>query len=444
MVLGRDITRIPLLVAMVIGLSGCMGKIGDEFSGRFGGGASGHDAEVTRSTSGNFAPVPGQDPSDIIATLQARKTVLPGGSAYQTVAGSTLAASARPAESELRAAKLRARAADKNWLPTLGPQVSLSSLGELVASLVVDQVIFDNGRKKAERAFARADVEAAAVNLSIDTNDRVAAALNLYLNAQEAREKAAAADRALGAMREFDRIMTARVKGGVSDISDQNVIRAKLNELQSLYDSEMLSAKTAMAELEAMSVGDIASLRGRVALAGLGAGQKPLTVLLAEAELDRDVAQAKIDRAGLLPGLGAKATLGKDSTAGLVMNSEHGFGFGTIDNLAAVKAAREGAERRILQAQEDSRRRQAALQQKLASQRARAVQANSIAGEARANTDLFKRQFDAGRRTVMDVVGVVENLNRLEQSNVSIGYDIARTEVEIAREFGVLVDGAAI
>ncbi|WP_173485991.1 MULTISPECIES: TolC family protein [unclassified Aliiroseovarius] len=440
----RDITRIPLLVTLVASLSGCMGDIGGRFGeGGFLSGPTGSD-EVTRSAPRSFAPLPGKAPSEIISKLQFRQSLLKTGTSYDQVARSALAASARPAEAELRAAKLRARAADKNWLPTLGPRVSLSSLGDLVASIVVDQVIFDNGRKKAEREFARADVEAAAVSLSIDTNDRVSTALGLYLSAQAAQEKAAAAGRALGAMREFDRIMTARVKGGVSDISDQSVIRAKLSELQSLYDSETLNAKTAMAELKAMSAEDVSGLRGLDHLPAPQDGLQPLTVLLATAELDRDVAQAKIDRAGLLPGLGAQAVVAEESSAGLVMTSDQGFGFGTLDNLAAVKAAREGAERRILQAQEDSRRRQAALGQKLVSQQARAAQAKDLVGQARANTQLFQRQFDAGQRTVMDVVGVVENLNRLEQEQVSVRYDIARTEVEIAREFGTLVDGDAI
>ncbi len=440
MVFGRDIFRVPLLVALAISLAGCMGNIGDRLGQSSGSG----DPDVTRSAPRNFAQPVGKEPSETITKLLARQSVLQPDTSYDTVARATLEASARPAEAELRAAKLRARAADKNWLPTLGPQVSLSSMGDLVASLVIDQVIFDNGRKKAEREFARADVEAAAVNLSIDTNDRVSTALTLYLKAQEAQEKAAAADRALGAMREFDRIMTARVDGGVSDISDQNVIRAKLSELRSTYDTELLNAKTAMAELKAMSARDVSDLRGVSTMHVQGAGVKPLTVLLAEAERDRDVAQAKMDRAGLLPGLGASASLGKDSTAGLVMTSDQGFGFGTMDNLAAVEAARDGAERRIVQAQEDSRRRQAALEQKLASLQARSGQANDLAGQARANTDLFKRQFDAGRRTVMDVVGVVENLARLEQENVAIRYEIARTQVDIAREYGALVSGDKI
>ena len=93
--------------------------------------------------------------SEVIGGLLTRRSVLEDG-AYTRVADAVLAANARAAEADLRAATLRAEARSKNWLPTLGPQVSLTSLGTVVASLVVEQVIFDNGRKKAERAYAKA------------------------------------------------------------------------------------------------------------------------------------------------------------------------------------------------------------------------------------------------------------------------------------------------
>lgn len=375
--------------------------------------------------------------------------MLEPGSTYDEVAKAVLAGgAARPAEADLQAARLRAAAADKNWLPTLGPpSVSLSDMGELVASIVIDQVIYDNGRKRAEREFARADVEAAAVTLSIDTNDRIYTGLDLYLRAQEAREKAAVSSSALAEMREFDRIMTARVRGGgISDMSDQNVIRAKLAELQSNHDKEVLDARTALAELNAMSATPLDDVRGISQIQEPPGGNLPLTVLRASAEMDRDVAQATIDRAGLLPGVTARASAGGQSgSAGLVVGSDAGFGFGTGDNLRAIEAAREAATRRIAQAQEDADRRMAALEQKLAALTARAGGASAdVAAQARANTELFQRQFDAGTRTVMDVVGVVENQARLDRDNVALRYEIARTQVEIARERGgVLANGGA-
>ena len=82
--------------------------------------------------------------SQIIESLLNRRSVLQDG-AFRSVADAVLAANSRAAEAELRAATLRAEARSRNWLPTLGPQVSLTSLGAVVTSLVVDQVLFDNG-----------------------------------------------------------------------------------------------------------------------------------------------------------------------------------------------------------------------------------------------------------------------------------------------------------
>ena len=90
-----------------------------------------------------------------------RHSVLNAG-AFSDVANAVLAANSRAAEADLRAAKLRAEARANNWLPSLGPSVSLTSLGAVVSSMVVEQVLFDNGRKKAERDYAAADVEVAA------------------------------------------------------------------------------------------------------------------------------------------------------------------------------------------------------------------------------------------------------------------------------------------
>ena len=81
----------------------------------------------------------------------------------------------------------------------LDPQAPAGNDGEEreVASRITSSedgsnvVSVDFGKKKAEREFARADVEAAAVALSQDENDRVHTALSLYLKSEEARELAA-------------------------------------------------------------------------------------------------------------------------------------------------------------------------------------------------------------------------------------------------------------
>jgi adhesin transport system outer membrane protein len=100
--------------------------------------------------------------SNLIRDLQSRNSVLPAGGPFSVIAEQVLAASKGAAAAELRVAQLKAEAQSKNWLPQIGPTVSLSSLSGLVAGLALTQPLLDNGRRKAERDFAAADVEVAA------------------------------------------------------------------------------------------------------------------------------------------------------------------------------------------------------------------------------------------------------------------------------------------
>lgn len=412
--------------------------------------ATSDDPDVTRNA-GAFAEAQGERGEDhqsqIIESLIARRSVLPEGSSYASVADATLAASSRTAEAELRQARLRSRAADKNWLPSLGPSVSLLSLSSIVASLVVDQVLFDFGKKKAEREFARADVEAAAVALAQDENDRVHTALSLYLKSEEARELAAASGGAVTRMREMETIMAKRVEGGISDMSELAVIRSKVAELAATQADAVQAGRTARAELAAMTAGSLDTVHGIAKLTIPGDAVDPLSLHLAHAERDRDIAEAAIARAGLLPGLSAGAAISsRDGVTGpdLVLSSDNGFGFSTPDNLKAVDASKEAAERRVAQAREDAARRLAALSQERAGLAARAGRAVDLAAQGQANANLFRRQFDAGTRTVSEVVTVIESMARLEAEAIAAKYAGARADIEIARELGLLADGGEI
>lgn len=435
-----------LSVTVAVALSGCMSSAPTPPWSN-----SRPDADVTRAApTGSFAEAQSERAEDhrseIIDALIARHSAIPTGSPYAAVADATLAASARTAEAELLQARMRARAADKNWLPRLGPQVSLTSLSSLVATLVIEQVIFDNGRKKAEREFARADVEAAAVQLSQGQNDRVHSALSLYLTAEENREKGAAAEGALARMREMERIMARRVEGGISDMSELSVTRAKVAELAAARDEAQRKERAARAELSAMTATPTETVRGISALDLPMSHLTPLTLSLAEAERDRDVAQSRIARAGMLPGLSAGAALSNRGISGpdVALSSDTGFGFGTPDNLKAVEASQEAADRRVAQADEDANRRLAALSEDRRGHSERAGAAISLAEQGRANANLFARQFESGTRSVSEVVSVIETMARLDAEAISVKYAAARTQIEIARELGVLADGAAL
>ena len=413
------------------------------FPTTFGASKAGNDAEVGRQN-GNFQKTVGEQESEIIVKLQSRRSALVQGSAFDKVASAVLNASARSSEAELRQAKLRAEAQSKNWLPTIGPNISLSSLGDLVASILIEQVLLDNGKRKAERAFAAADVEVAAAALSIDMNERAHSALGLYLAALRGDEKAALSDRGLARMRKFQRIVTARVEGGVSNRADQRVANAKVDDMQAARANAQEAAATARAELSSMTGekfdGGIGSLGALPTIGSIEA----LSVIKAQAEATRDIAAAKAARAGLLPSLSASANVsGGGTKAGLNLGGGN-IGFGTGAQLKALEAGKETAARQVAEAEEAANRALSRQNQRLKSFRRQAVEAAKLTRDSRETFKLFQAQFEGGQRTIMDVIGVYEQLVQREQAEVDAKYEVHLIELEIARDLGLLADGAKI
>ncbi|WP_252731497.1 TolC family protein [Lentibacter algarum] len=419
----------------ITALGGCMSQDGEGIVSRmktapFGAGQS---KKTDTADAGSF----------VITSLQARSSVLPSGSAYEQVATPVLAANSRAAESELKSARLRSEAQSKNWLPTIGPSISLTSLSDAVTSIVVDAVLYSGGKKKAERAFAKADVEVAAVNLAVDTNERVHTALSLYLAGQEAREKSAMLSAALKDMKHFEWIMTERVKGGVSDMSDLNVIRHKLAKMHAELSAETDAAASAIAELNAMSVRKLDAVQGVSKIVVARGSVQPLSVMHAEAEKTRSIASAKIDRAGYLPTVTASANSNGGGITGSIA-PENPIGLGMGANLEAIKATEEAAGRRVAQAREEADRRIAKYGAQASALARQAAEAQALTGQAKANLDLFQSQYDAGQRQVMDVVGVYETYATQAQAAIELKYSLAAANLEMARELGLLADGSEI
>lgn len=423
-------------------LTGCLSDIGD-------GSGSANLVSRLKTPDGTSVPKPTHSEkvnaeSQIIQGLSRRQSALPSGSAFDQVATSVLAANSRAAEAELRSARLRSEAASKNWLPKIGPQISLTSLGSLVANLVVDQVLFDNGRRKGEREFAIADVEVAAVSLAQDTNNRVHTALGLYTDAVEAREKSALSHIALQDMGHFAWIMQERVKGGVSDMSDLNILNQKLAEIKASQIANAEKAATSVAELNAMSIQPLSDLRGVPSFKVSSTAAQPLSVVLAEAEKTRTIAAAKVERAGQLPGLSAGGTVGDSTNLGLNVKSDQLIGFGTGASLQAIEAAKEAAGRRVSQANEDANRKLRKLEGQIAAKSRQADEAATLTIAAKENLNLFQEQYDAGQRQVIDVVGVYETFARQQQAEVTLKYETVRLKLEMAQILGVLADGKEI
>ena len=443
----RQSTR--ALAGAVLGitaLSGCMQDMGDGAVSRFLQAQPDSDAAASTDSAGETkaaAPAPSKT-SAVISALSSRNSVLTSGSSYDRVAAGVLAADARVAEAELHVAQLRAEAASKNWLPTLSPRISLTSLGDFVADLVINQVLFDNGRKKAERDLAKADVELAAVALSESSNDRVYDGLVLYLQAEEGRAAADLYGQALKDMGQFEWVMNERVKGGVSDFSDLNVLKQKLADLRARDSAAREKTSRALGELNAMSATPLSDVRGLRSM-GSTSESSSLDVLRAMVERDRQLAQARIQRAQHLPGLsvGGSVRSGGDSIA-VTGGSDVALGLGTMASLEAIEATKVTADRKVTEAREIAQRAIEADRREIAALKRQADEAAGLTQQAKQNLDFFQRQYEAGTRQVMDVVSVYETFLRSLEKELDLKFRAARAELDAAKRLGVLADGAKI
>ncbi|CUH53427.1 TolC family protein [Shimia marina] len=441
-------TTLPLLLGATV-LSGCMSNL-PELSNPLAllqpkPDATAPAEDVTKRSSFEQDTPEGEEAQSVIlTTLLARQSVLEDDGTLGHVADVAVSSSKRSAEAELQTAKLRAEAEDKNWLPTIGPEISLTSLGDVIAGLVFEQVLFDHGRKKAERAYAAADVEVAAVTLSQDLNERSYTALALYLKGLRGAEKARVGTKGLIQLHEFERIVQGRVDGGIANKGDLRMVRSKIQTLETKSETARESSVTALAELQAMT-GTAFSLTPAEPLNSNYPGVEPLDVLKARAEADRAVAQATVERAAQLPGLSASASVtNQGNGASLDVGNDVGLGLGTGARLKAIEASKDIAKRQVDEAREDGVRARKRLENNIVSLTRQESEATALAREGRDTYKLFEAQFRAGQRSVLEVVDVYEQSVLRALDGVDAKYDKILAQLELARDLGLLADGDKI
>jgi adhesin transport system outer membrane protein len=427
------------VIVFLLTLNGCMMPLQDKVSASLLGTGSGR-SDVP-GTVAEQAFVRQSESSAIISALRARPSMLVAGTPYGAIADAVMASDSRVADAELHVAVLRAEAARQNWLPRLGPNVSLNSLGDLVTEILIRQVLFDNGRKIAERDLAKANVEIAAVALVEESNNRVYEALSLYLEAERNRQLQAYLDQSLHEMAQFEWVMQQRVDGGVSDMSDLNVLQQKRATLRARASEAGEAAQAAQAELDAMADLPLGGLTGFGGLIAADAG-RALPVLRAEAERDKAVAEARIARAAHLPGLAARASTNGD--AELEVTSDTLSGLGSLATIKAIAASQEVAERRIVQADEAVRRDIAARTRQVAAYARQTEEAKDLTADAKQTLELFEAQFEGGQRQVMDLVVSYESFARALETEITLKYKTARAELDLARLRGALAEGARV
>jgi adhesin transport system outer membrane protein len=434
MAVSRPAATAAALTAL-LGLSGCVGGL----------------PFAQPATKQAFAPsdpalaTPAKGGSAVIDDLAARQSILPAGGPFATIADAVVAEASGATEAELRMRRLQAEARAKNWLPRIGPTVTLGSLGQVAAQIVLDQALFDHGRRKAERAHAAADVEVAAVALVQDMNDRAHDGIAAWLSAEQARAQAAVAERAAARLAEYEGIVALRVQGGLSDRSEHQIITQTRTEMQATLQSDRQAIANALAELATLTGGRTPAITGTDALPDDRGAPVPLTVLAQRAQGARTLAEADMARSGLLPGLGAQAVLerGGEVTPSLTLGGAT-FGAGMGAERRAIDATPDLVERRNAEAADDAERSITRMTNEIGALRTRQQQGAAVLAQTQANLDLFAEQYRLGGRSLVDLVGQFAAAARLERDQVSLGYEIARMQLAIARDRGILIDGSRL
>ncbi|MBL8562045.1 MAG: TolC family protein [Gemmobacter sp.] len=423
-------------ILLTLALAGCMGSDGPGVA----------KSSMTPGGEIRRAGDDTQNRSAIIGELLSRKSILPGSGAYAEVAQAVIEANAAPARAELRVARLKAEARATNWLPSIRPSLSLTDLGETFASLLLEQVLFDGGGRKAERAFAAADVEVAATTLAQDFNQRVFEGLGHYIRAQRALEQANLANQAVGRMAEFERIVGIRLEGGMSDRSEQRIIQQKTSEMRAKANDDRFQAQQSIASLEAMAARPLSGLSGLQALPADAGAPEPLAVLKARAEGSRSLAEADMAKSGYRPGLKAVANLDQDGDveSGLSVDFDNAIGLGTGAELEALAMTGELTDRRIARASDEANRNLIALQHQITTLQARRAEGETVLAQTGATLDMFTEQYKVGRRSLLELVNMFESWSGMQREQASLKYEIALLQLQIARDRGVLVDGAAL
>lgn len=430
---------------MLLVLAGCM-DMPDVTKFRYGSAQRPDAVAIEDTNEMQTAADAAETRSAIIDDLLTRRSILPPAGPYAEVSRAVIAASSGATEAELRVARLRAEAKSQNWLPQVGPVVSLTSLGDVATKLLIEQVLFDNGARKAERAHAAADVEVAAVSLSEALNARVHEGLSHYIKAQRAQEQAVLADRAVARMSGYGQIMLKRVEGGLSDMSEQRVIDQKIAEMQAVLDADRQLAAQSMAELQALAQQPLTHLSGLQEVQPDQGHPEPLSVLLARGEGARTKAAARVERAQHLPGLTASGNWTKDDglVGGLDLGLGKMLGFGTGATLEAIASTDEVVDRQMAEAADTASRKIVALQSELQRLSAKQGQGAGVLAQTEASLAMFTEQYKLGRRPLMELVSIYESFAQMEREQAALKYDIALTRLQIAALRGQLVDGDAL
>jgi len=116
--------------------------------------------------------------------------------------------------------------------------------------LLVDQILFSNGRLKAGKLTLNAQEAGALAQYRLEENENVARALTTYLDCVRYKKTIEAANELIEFYERFGQMAEARVQGGVANRTEVRLFELKRAQAQSQRDEALSELRRAETELE--------------------------------------------------------------------------------------------------------------------------------------------------------------------------------------------------
>lgn len=326
------------------------------------------------------------------------------------------------------------------YYPELFVSISPTNVDGLVAAgaIGIQYTLYDFGLRAAELRASKSDAQRARYEIYGETNEAVKKTAQSYIALAAASRQIAVASRHSKAIEKLERRVRTRVEIGAASDVDLNEIRiAELDAATRRADAanqrdDALAELSSLVQVGPQSVLSIKDIQRILSVKGadaeLNLHEFPLVAARRE-ELDAALHRSDAARAGLFPRIRAQASAGLDLTSG---GKATGTGVkigpdiaSTISLGGANRERRKNAKLNVVIAEQNLH--EEIRLARLATERARIeytasqadiVRSRSILKIARQKRDILVSEYEAGTRSLKDLVDAEEEMFQKEQSLV--------------------------
>lgn len=354
------------------------------------------------------------------------------------VAGLNYSAAVKGGIAQVAEAGTNVSIAQSGYLPTLESSAGFSDTSQHDYRISISQPLFDWGLTGAKVDKARAGVAAAKAGLQAQREETALAAASAFIEVKRRERLAAAADDNVDVHSRIARLARDRHNGGVGDSSEVELARVRLGEAQSALQEELGALRSARSAYYAQ-VGHNPGKLARVptlalkasAIADLDAAvaKAPgVIAAVAREEAARHVVDA--EKASLLPKVSVQGYVRDDGDSrgqytgvGLRVSGPTITGLSNFQRVGAARLAAESARWKAESVKREAIRKVREFIDRAPTLKSKiAILAQQIR-QARALRDVYEDQFKVGQRSLIDLVNVQADINRITRSRINARYD---------------------